>query len=74
MSDDRALKSWVSDQLHGLLGFAEGNLASYVVGLGALTTSTMTNIVFPFFASINRFSRDPTPFPLRSSIPLPYTT
>ena len=28
MSDDRALKSWVSDQLHGLLGFAEGNLAS----------------------------------------------
>ena len=34
MSDDRALKSWVSDQLHGLLGFAEGNLASYVVGLG----------------------------------------
>ena len=50
MSDDRALKSWVSDQLHGLLGFAEGNLASYVVGLGALTTSTMTNIIFPFFA------------------------
>lgn len=35
MSDDRALKAWVSDQLHALLGFAEGNLASYVVGLGA---------------------------------------
>jgi hypothetical protein len=34
----------------------------------------MTNIIFPFFASIDRFSRDPTPFPLRSSIPLPYTT
>ena len=34
MSDDRALKSWVSDRLHELLGFAEGNLASYVVGLG----------------------------------------
>ena len=35
MPDDRALKSWVGDQLHALLGFAEGNLAAYVVGLGA---------------------------------------
>ena len=34
MMDDRQLRSWVSDQLHALLGFAEGSLAAYVVALG----------------------------------------
>ena len=32
--DDRQLRGWVSDQLHALLGFAEGSLAAYVVALG----------------------------------------
>uniref|UniRef100_A0A7S0I880 RNA helicase n=1 Tax=Micromonas pusilla TaxID=38833 RepID=A0A7S0I880_MICPS len=32
--DERALKSWVSDKLHDILGFAEGALASYVIALG----------------------------------------
>lgn len=32
--DERALKSWVSDKLHDILGFAEGALASYVLALG----------------------------------------
>jgi|AntAceMinimDraft_1070359.scaffolds.fasta_scaffold254385_1 hypothetical protein len=32
--DDRQLRAWVGDQLHALLGFAEGSLAAYVVALG----------------------------------------
>ena len=32
--DERVLKSWVSDKLHDILGFAEGALASYVIALG----------------------------------------
>jgi hypothetical protein len=34
--DDKQLRGWVSDQLHALLGFAEGSLAAYVVALGEL--------------------------------------
>jgi len=37
--DDRALRAWVSDQLHALVGFAEGSLAAYVVNLGELRSS-----------------------------------
>ena len=34
MADDKALRSWVSDQLFALVGFAEASLVSYVVALG----------------------------------------
>jgi|FLMP01.1.fsa_nt_emb hypothetical protein len=69
MSDDRSLKSWVSDQLHGLLGFAEGNLASYVVGLGASRTRTRfpsisadrSCVVPPFAVASSRGKRPASP-------------
>jgi hypothetical protein len=34
--DDAALRSWVSDQLFALLGFAESALVAFVIALGAL--------------------------------------
>jgi pre-mRNA-splicing factor ATP-dependent RNA helicase DHX16 len=37
--DDKALKSWISSQLHDLLGFAEGALASYVASVARKHTS-----------------------------------
>ena len=33
--DDAALRSWVSDQLFALLGFAESALVAFVIALGA---------------------------------------
>ena len=33
--DDAALRSWVSDQLFALLGFAESALVAVVIALGA---------------------------------------
>ena len=33
--DDAALRSWVSDQLFALLGFAESALVGFVIALGA---------------------------------------
>lgn len=35
--DDKALRTWVTDQLFALLGFAENSLAGFVVALGACT-------------------------------------
>ena len=35
--DDKALRSWVSDQLFALLGFAESSLVGFIVALGACT-------------------------------------
>ena len=32
--DDRALKNWVSDQLHALLGIANSTIVSYIIALG----------------------------------------
>jgi hypothetical protein len=32
--DDKTLRSWVSDQLHALLGYSEGATVAYIVGLG----------------------------------------
>jgi hypothetical protein len=43
--DDKALRSWVSDQLFALLGFAENSLASFIVALGAFLEQ-------PFSASL----------------------
>jgi len=37
MSDERALRSWVDDQLYALLGYAEGALSAYIIALGAKT-------------------------------------
>jgi pre-mRNA-splicing factor ATP-dependent RNA helicase DHX16 len=33
MADEKALKSWVAQQLHALLGFSEGHVASYVLAV-----------------------------------------
>lgn len=33
--DDKQLRSWVSDQLFALLGFAESSLVGFIVALGA---------------------------------------
>jgi hypothetical protein len=33
--DDAALRSWVSDRLFALLGFAESALVAFVIALGA---------------------------------------
>jgi hypothetical protein len=38
---DPALRSFVSDQLYALLGFAEGSLVSYIIALGASHTCTL---------------------------------
>jgi hypothetical protein len=37
MPDERALRSWVDDQLYALLGYAEGALSAYIIALGAYT-------------------------------------
>lgn len=39
MADDKELKKWVSDQLHSLLGFAEGAVAQYIVSVAKKHTS-----------------------------------
>lgn len=31
MADDKEVKSWIAGQLHGLLGFSEGHVASYIL-------------------------------------------
>lgn len=33
MEDDRALKTWVSDKLHGLVGYSQGAVVQFVIGL-----------------------------------------
>eukprot|EP00966_Prymnesium_polylepis_P132060 3053963-Prymnesium_polylepis.1 len=33
MGEERALKTWVSDQLHGLLGYSQSYLADFVISL-----------------------------------------
>ncbi len=35
MADEGALRSWVSDSLFALLGFAESSLVGFVIALGA---------------------------------------
>ena len=40
MANESATKAWVADQLHDLLGYSEGSVASYIVALAKNTTST----------------------------------
>lgn len=42
--DDKALRSWVSDQLFALLGFAENSLASFIVALGAFLEQLFSSL------------------------------
>ena len=39
--DDKALRTWVSDQLFALLGFAESSLVGFIVALGACATPSV---------------------------------
>ena len=42
MADDKALRSWVDDQLFALLGYAESSVAAFVIALGALSLALRT--------------------------------
>ena len=61
--DERALKSWVSDKLHDILGFAEGALASYVIALGkkasdagSLASQLASSVALSLSAPMGRLS------------------
>lgn len=34
MGDGKTLETWVSDELHGLVGYAQGAVVQYVIGFG----------------------------------------
>ena len=53
--DDRALKGWVGDQLHALLGYSEGALAAFVVGLGASAPAARRDLVLLLLLLLLRF-------------------
>jgi hypothetical protein len=52
--DEKSLRLWVSDQLYGLLGYAEANLEAYIITLGACSNLKVS--IFLFLMPVGRLS------------------